>query len=189
MITYRNVFNNNKYERIIKPYLHKNRKESGNIFFTLAEQKFKVMNNNFSVREQIIEVANKLFVYTDNRQWQKLLNEVFTGTVLFDMSSAGAGEPVTISANELCDKWEKGFEGIDVIHHQAGNYLVTLNATGAAVHAYAIASHFKKTAQHGNTREFVGSYDLLVSDVPGKGWRINTFKYNLKYIDGNIDLL
>ncbi|MBA2562550.1 MAG: hypothetical protein H0V14_06480 [Chitinophagaceae bacterium] len=54
------------------------------------------MNENFSIREQIIEVANKLFVYTDNRQWQKLLDEVFTGTALFDMSSAGAGEPVTI---------------------------------------------------------------------------------------------
>ncbi len=54
------------------------------------------MNENFSIREQIIEVANKLFVYTYNRQWQKLLDEVFTGTVLFDMSSAGAGEPVTI---------------------------------------------------------------------------------------------
>ena len=146
------------------------------------------MNDNFSVREQIIEVANKLFVYTDNRQWQKLLDEVFTGSVLFDMSSAGGGEPVTISSKEVCDKWEKGFEGIDAIHHQAGNYLVTLNNQEAAVHAYAIAFHFKKTALNGKTREFVGSYDLLLRNVPGKGWRINTFKYNLKYIDGNVDL-
>ena len=147
------------------------------------------MENKFSIREQIIEVANKLFVYTDNRQWQKLMEEVFTGSVLFDMSSAGGGEPANISAKEVCDKWEKGFEGIDAIHHQAGNYLVTLNTTEAAVHAYAIAIHFKKAAQHGKTREFVGSYDLLLSDIPGKGWRINTFKYNLKYIDGNVDLL
>ncbi len=66
--------------------------------------------------------------------------------------------------------------------------LVTINITKATVHAYAIATHFKKTARHGKTREFVGSYDLLLCGVPGKGWRINTFKYNLKYIDGNVDL-
>ncbi len=53
-------------------------------------------------------------MYTDSRQWQKLLDEVFTGSVLFDMSSAGGGEPATISAKEVCDKWEKGFEGIDL---------------------------------------------------------------------------
>jgi hypothetical protein len=33
--------------------------------------------------------------------------------VLFDISSAGGGEVVTISAKEVCDKWEKGSEGID----------------------------------------------------------------------------
>ncbi len=147
------------------------------------------MNNEFSVREQIIEIVNKLFVYTDNRQWQNLLNEVFTESVLFDMSLAGGGKPVTISAKEVCDKWEKGFEGIDAIHHQAGNYLVTLNTTRAAVHAYAIAIHFKEAAQHGKTREFIGSYDLQLSNEPGKGWRINTFRYHLKCISGNVDLL
>jgi hypothetical protein len=77
------------------------------------------VDDKLSVWEQIIEVANKLFVYTDNRQWKKLLDEVFTGSVLFDMSSAGGGDPVTISAKEVCDKWEKGFEGIDAVHHQA----------------------------------------------------------------------
>ncbi len=146
------------------------------------------MDDEFSVREQIIEIVNKLFVYTDNRQWQNLLNEVFTGSVLFDMSSAGGGEPLTISAKEVCDKWEKGFEEIDAVHHQAGNYLVTLNAAEAAVHVYAIAIHFKKAAKHGKTREFIGSYDLLLSNEPGKGWRINTFRYNLKCITGNVDL-
>jgi hypothetical protein len=65
---------------------------------------------------------------------------------------------------------------------------VTLNNSEAAVYAYAIAIHYKKTAEHGKTREFAGSYDLLLSDVPGKGCRINTFRYNLKYIDGNVDL-
>jgi hypothetical protein len=146
------------------------------------------MESQFSVREQVVEIVNKLFVYTDGRQWKKLLDEVFSASVLFDMSSAGGGGAATLPAKEICDAWEKGFEGIDAVHHQAGNYLVTINNTAATVQAYAIAIHFKKTAQHGNTRQFVGSYDLELSEVPGKGWRIYTFRYNLKFIDGNADL-
>ena len=42
-----------------------------------------------SIREEIIETVNKLFVYTDNREWKKLQGEVFTNEVDFDMSSIG----------------------------------------------------------------------------------------------------
>ena len=43
----------------------------------------------YSVRDEIIEIVNRLFVYTDNREWMKLQSEVFTGEVYFDMSSVG----------------------------------------------------------------------------------------------------
>lgn len=78
------------------------------------------MNEQFSLREQIIEVVNKLFVYTDNRQWDKIIDEVFTDSVLFDMSSAGGGEANYISSKEICDNWDEGYKGINAIHHQAG---------------------------------------------------------------------
>ncbi len=143
----------------------------------------KAMDDKFSIREQIVEVVNKLFVYTDNRQWDKIIDEVFTDMVLFDMLSASS-----LSANEICNNWDKGLQGIDAIHHQAGNYLVTVNNTEATVESYAIAIHFKKRAMHGKTREFVGSYNLSLSDIQSKGWRIKSFKYNLKFINGNVEL-
>jgi hypothetical protein len=140
-----------------------------------------------SKREEIIEVTNKLFVYTDLQQWSKLQNEVFSETVLFDMSSAGGGPAKRMTAIEICDIWEKGFVGIDSIHHQAGNYIVRIKDDQAEVLCYAIASHYKKSATKGNVREFVGSYDviLVLTDV---GWKINGFRYNLKYMTGNISL-
>ena len=147
------------------------------------------MNEQFSLREQIIEVVNKLFVYTNNRQWDKIIDEAFTDSVLVDMSSAGGSEAASLSAKEICDNWNKGLQGIDALHHQAGNYLLTINNTEATVEAYAIAIHFKEKAKHGKTREFVGSYNLSLSNIQGKGWRINSFKYNLKFIDGNVNLL
>ena len=145
------------------------------------------MQAEFTTREQLVEIANKLFVYTDNREWDKLLNEVFAESVLFDMSSLGAGEPSHMPAKQICDTWKKGFEGIDAIHHQAGNYIVSIEKERATVHAYAIASHYKKSATQGNTREFVGSYELQMQLLVNKGWRIDTFRYFVKYATGNVD--
>ena len=143
--------------------------------------------NTFTKREQIVEVVNKLFVYTDEQDWSKLQSEVFTSEVLFDMTSLGAEKAEIKSSQEICNMWSQGFQGIDAIHHQAGNYIVTIKNEKAEVKAYAIASHFKKDTNEGNVREFIGSYNLgLVKNE--KGWFINQFKYNLKYMDGNVEL-
>ena len=142
----------------------------------------------FTKREELVELVNKLFLYTDSRAWDKLLKEVFAEQVVFDMSSMGAGNPEKISAKVICDRCRDGFEGLDAIHHQAGNYIVTLKEDGVAeVICYAIASHYKKSARNGQTRNFVGSYTIItvLTDV---GWRINGFKYSLKYHTGNASL-
>ena len=139
-----------------------------------------------STREQIIEVCNRLFVYTDYREGDKLKAEVFAGQVLFDMSSMGAGAPATMTADAICQAWEEGFKGLDAVHHLAGNYLVTIREHDADVFCYANASHYKKNAQQGHTRGFVGSYRLHLSKG-GDGWRIDRFKYELKYAEGNLE--
>lgn len=135
----------------------------------------------------LTELANKLFMYTDESQWAALVQEVFDKEVWFDMSSAGAGEPKLLTAMAICDMWRQGFMGLDAVHHQAGHYLITLQPGNADIYAYAIASHYKKTALNGTTRIFVGSYNLKALQTPA-GWRLTQFKYNLKYIDGNATL-
>ena len=139
-----------------------------------------------SIREEIVETVNKLFVYTDNHEWTKLLNEVFVHEVDFDMSSIG-GEKKEITSKAICELWKNGFKDIDAINHLAGNYIVNLQDATATVFAYATATHYKKSATQGKTREFVGTYDigLLKQSI---GWRIYKFKYSLKYATGNMDL-
>ena len=136
---------------------------------------------------ELTELANKLFMYCDARQWNKLLAEVFTKFIWFDMNSAGAGEPSNISAETVCKMWSDGFIGIDEVHHQAGHYLISLQENNADIYAYAVATHFKKVAVKGNTRTLVGSYDLKAEKLP-LGWRLTQFKYNLKYIEGNASM-
>jgi hypothetical protein len=146
------------------------------------------MEKNLSQRDQIIDVVNKLFIYTDQQKWDKLINEVFALEIYVDMTSMGKSKPETIQAGVLCKNWEKGFEGLDAIHHQAGNYLIeSMDQTEATVFANAIASHFKTNAKAGNTRTFVGSYKLVLKKTRD-GWRISGFIYHLKYMTGNIDL-
>lgn len=145
------------------------------------------MENQFTPREKIVEVVNKLFVYTDNQEWTKLKEQVFTSMVEVDMVSMGAERPENVSSREICYRWEKAFAELDAIHHQAGNYLVEIDHDHAEVYAYSIASHFKASAKKEKTREFVGSYELHLTKTHG-GWRIDRFKYNLKYSTGNMPL-
>ena len=136
---------------------------------------------------EITEVVNRLFIHTDYQEWDKLLSMVFAPEVIFDMSSVGAGEAKTTKAEEICQMWTKGFEGLDGIHHQAGHYLINVDGSVAKVFAYAVASHYKESAVNGKTRSFTGSYEIALI-LTSAGWRINAFKYNLKFADGNIDL-
>ena len=145
------------------------------------------MGHQFSEREQIVETVNKFFIYTDNQDWTKLQGEVFTSTIEMDMVSMGASKPESVTSREICYRWEKTFEKLDAIHHQAGNYIVTIDGEKAEVYAYSIASHYREAAKKEKKREFVGSYDFHLTKTL-VGWRIEKFKYNLKYSIGNMAL-
>lgn len=137
---------------------------------------------------ELQELANKLFMYTDALDWARLLREVFAEDVWFDMNSAGGGAPKRLTAKEICAMWEKGFADLDAVHHQAGHYLIDVTGNEAVIFAYAVALHYKASATRGKTRTFVGSYDLKAIRQ-AQGWRLTQFKYNLKFIDGNAELV
>jgi hypothetical protein len=52
---------------------------------------------------------------------------------------------------------------------------------------YGIASHYLPNASGQYTRFFVGSYDFHL-EKDGTAWRIHRFRFNLKYMDGNLEL-
>jgi len=135
---------------------------------------------------ELTELSNKLFMYCDAFQWEKMIDEVFTDEVWFDMTSAG-GDAKKMRATEICAMWMEGLSGLDALHHQAGHYLIDINGTSADIYGYAIALHYRKAATKGHSRTFVGSYDLKAEKTK-RGWRLNQFKYNLKFIEGNAGL-
>jgi len=136
--------------------------------------------------DKIIEVINRLFINTDNRNWPKVKN-CFSSTVLFDMTSLAGGQPVTLTSQEIVDAWDQGLKALKSIHHQAGNYMVSINQGEAEAFCYGIASHYLPNKTNQNARTFVGSYNFHLTKT-GQIWRIDQFKFNLKYIDGNPNL-
>ena len=143
-------------------------------------------NQEITDHIELTELSNKLFMYVDAQQWEKVLTEVFTQDVWFDMTNA-SGDAKRLTAKEICEMWRQGFTGLDAVHHQAGHYIIDIYRNNADIYAYAMATHFKKTAKNGNSRMFVGSYDLKAERTLN-GWRLSQFKYNLKYIEGNVSL-
>jgi hypothetical protein len=142
----------------------------------------------YTEREQVVEVINRLFYFTDEQLWERLTEEVFHKEVLYDMTSLGAQSADRLTSHQICAMWEEGFKDLDAVHHQAGNYIVEIKNDLAKAIVYSIASHYKKNATQGNTREYIGKYDLGFIKV-NEVWRINSFKYNLKYMNGNLELV
>lgn len=136
-------------------------------------------------RLQITELVNKLYVYTDEQQWDKLHNQVFTENVWLDMESLG-GPKQTMKASEITGMWSQAYAEIDAVNHLAGNYIIDIHGQNAEVFAYATATQYKKDAQEGSTRDFVGTYNFKATKLNGQ-WRLNSFQYNLKFMTGNIE--
>ncbi len=134
-------------------------------------------------RDEIIDVITRLFVGTDRRDWEMVMN-CFERHVLFDMTSLAGGEAATLTPQQIADGWDAGLEPIKHVHHQAGNFLIDLKGDSAHASCYAVAWHYRETRSGENTRVFVGSYDFDLHRRE-KQWRIATFKFNLKFIEGN----
>src|SRR5882724_1650193 len=134
-------------------------------------------------KEQISQVVNKLFMYTDTRNWNGLLQEILAQNVFFDMSSLGAGEPSMVEAAKIVAGWEQGLQPIEAVHHQAAMYEININNNEADVFCYGTAYHYKKHPSGNNIRIFVGSYNLHLFES-AQDWRIDKFKFNCKFVDG-----
>ena len=137
-------------------------------------------------KDQIIDTLSKLFVSTDDREWETV-QSCFTDEFELDMTSLAGGEPVRMTPSAITALWEENLRPIEALHHQVGNYQVEPSGNEATVSCYGIATHYRKTESGNNTRTFVGTYDFHLIKH-GNRWRIDLFRFNLKYLDGNLEL-
>jgi hypothetical protein len=137
-------------------------------------------------KDRVIDTITQLFVATDKRDWPGV-RRCLAETVLFDMVSMTGGSPSRLTPDQIVSGWEEGLRPIEVVHHQAGNFRVDVRGDQATAFCYGIASHYRSTRSGRNTRVFVGSYDFHLLRLEGR-WQIDSFRFNLKFIDGNAEL-
>jgi hypothetical protein len=136
--------------------------------------------------EQIIEQICRFFVAVDNRAWDDV-KKILADEVLLDYSSMGGGEPAVLAPGQIIEAWKALLPGFDVTHHQLGNFLVEAAGDHANAFCYGTATHYLAGDPKGNLWTVVGSYAISLGLING-AWRMLTFKFNLKYVDGNLDL-
>lgn len=137
-------------------------------------------------RERVAAVVNTLFTATDRRDWAQVRG-CFGELVTFDMTSLAGGTVQQLSPDAIASGWEVGLKALDAVHHQTGNMTVTISGSGADVSCYGTAYHYRPTKSGRNTRTFVGSYDFHLVHADGE-WRIDLFRFLLKFVDGNLEL-
>ncbi len=137
-------------------------------------------------RNRIGEVINTLFVATDARDWTRVRG-CLAPVVTFDVTSLAGGSVERRSREEIIQGWETGLKPIEWVHHQTGNLSITCAGAEATASCYGIAYHHRRTKSGDNTRVFVGSYDFHLR-LDEDTWKIDLFRFNLKFIDGNLEL-
>jgi hypothetical protein len=134
----------------------------------------------------VIDTINRLFVAVDDRDWAGT-RECLAPQVVMDVSSMTGEAPATLASEEIIQSWTNGLEPMEAVHHQSGNFRVAVIGSEADAFCYATAFHYLTHPSGENTRRFVGSYDFHLTKQDA-AWVIDRFKYNLKFIDGNVDL-
>ena len=137
-------------------------------------------------KDEIIDTINRLFIGTDTRDWA-MVCDALAPRLHVDMTSLAGGEPMEMASVELAAAWETGLKPIQAVHHHAGNYRVAFHGEEAEAFCYGTATHYRPTRSGQNVRTFVGSYDFRLAKLEGS-WRITSFRFNLKYVDGNREL-
>lgn len=140
---------------------------------------------NAQTMENINEKITQLFVACDNRDWHNV-EAIFAEQVELDYSSMNGNPAVTLSPQQITDSWKTVLPGFTHTHHQLGNFIGKENGKSAEVFCYGTATHYLEHAE-GNIWTVVGSYNFELKK-DGKNWRVAKMKFNLKYMDGNLNL-
>ncbi len=154
------------------------------IFITLI-----TLSSCISKAQEMNTIVNttvtKLFVATDQRNWQEV-ETIFADKVNLDYSSMNGNPAVTLTPNQITTAWEGVLPGFESTHHQIGNFITKVDGNYAKVFCYGTATHYL-TDEGGNLWTVVGSYDFDLKKVDNQ-WEITSMKFNFKYQEGNTSL-
>lgn len=141
--------------------------------------------NRLLAKDEIMDVINTLFSARDERDWPGV-ETCFADLVRFDISSLVGGEARILSPSEITDTWQAGLTDVKAVHHQTSNHRISVKGNRAKARFYAITFHFLDGSESEHTRKIIGNYELHLIRIEYQ-WKVESFTYHLKFIDGNVN--
>ena len=137
---------------------------------------------DMKTREQIIQTVTNIFEGTDAQDWQKV-RAAFASAVRLDYTSMTGGEPADLSPEQITTAWSALLPGFDQTRHMISHFKITKQGHEMLVKHDGTANHHL----NGSTWTVVGNYEHQLRQEGGS-WKVSAMKFNLEFIDGNIDL-
>ncbi|MDC8004281.1 nuclear transport factor 2 family protein [Aureisphaera galaxeae] len=131
---------------------------------------------------RIQETVTKLFVGSDNRDWNGVEAQ-FASKVLLDYSSMTGNTAAEVTPKEITTAWKTVLPGFSHTHHQIGNFITKVDEDEAKSSCYGTATHYLED-ENGSLWTVVGSYDFDLKKIEND-WKISAMTFHYKYQDGN----
>jgi hypothetical protein len=138
-------------------------------------------------RLAILELIGRLALTIDARDWDAL-GQLFADTVYHDRTSLTGGEPTTLGVAEFVDGWRQTLQGMDAVHHQITNHVISLDGDQATCAANMQGTHVLANASGGPIWTVGGRHDYQLARTPG-GWRIAGLTFTLQWATGNMNVV
>jgi hypothetical protein len=138
-------------------------------------------------RLAILELIGRLSLTIDARDWDTL-GQLVTDTVYHDRTSLTGGEPTNLPVAEFVDGWRQTLQGMDAVHHQITNHVISLDGDEATCAANMQGTHVLANASGGPMWTVGGRHDYQLKRTPD-GWRIAGFTFTLQWATGNMNIV
>ena len=110
----------------------------------------------------------------------------FVPRVSVDYTSLFGGNPETLTAEALLERWRGLLPGFDATQHLSGPVIVTENRNGVATaEAQARGYHYVAGAEGGTVWMASGRYRFAMEQRDGD-WKIGGIMFHLAYQEGNL---
>src|SRR5579864_7578868 len=91
-------------------------------------------------RLAIIELIGRLSLSIDAKDWDAM-GQLFTEMVYHDRTSLTGGEPYTAPVAQFVEGWRQTLQGMDAVHHQITNHVISLDGAEATCTANMQGTH------------------------------------------------
>ncbi len=138
-------------------------------------------------RLEILELIGRLSLTIDAKDWGAM-GKLFTDTVYHDRTSLTGGEPYTAPVAQFVEGWRQTLQGMDAVHHQITNHVVSLDGDQATCAANMMGTHVLANASGGPIWTVGGRHDYQLKRT-SDGWRIAGLTFTLQWATGNMNIV